>query len=157
MRDTLRAAAPAPDLAPDVPGRGARPPWPGAQPKGSNPMSDFWDDPEVNGGAFAKFDHPGEKHEGVVALLSKQRFDNRVVSVLVIDTPAGERVRVTCGAANLKRQVIEARPQVGDYISITYTHDEAVADRDSPLKMFDVSVRRPDASGTAASTAAPAA
>jgi hypothetical protein len=117
-------------------------------------MSDFWDDPEVNGGAFAKFDHPGEKYEGAVALLSKQRFDNRVVPVLVIDTPAGERMRVTCGSANLNRQVREARPQVGDYVSITYTHDEAVEGRDSPLKHFDVSVRRPDASDTAASTAA---
>ncbi|MBA2952193.1 hypothetical protein GON03_19435 [Nocardioides sp. MAH-18] len=106
----------------------------------------LWDDPRVKpkGARFAKFNDIGDEHEGVIAEVTIQLFDEgrdteKAVPKLIFE----DGTEVTCSASNLHRMMYEQRPEVGDHIRIRYVGDD---DADYNRKLFDVDIVRADPS-----------
>lgn len=86
-------------------------------------MSDIqWD--EFGASEFVKFANKGDFVSGKITNIRVgQDFNGNPCPVLDIDTGNGSRT-VTAGQANLKSQIVQLRPSVGDAITITYDRDE---------------------------------
>ena len=86
-------------------------------------MSDIqWD--EFGASEFVKFATVGDTVAGKITNIRiGQDFNGNPCPVLDLETKTGSRT-VTAGQANLKSQIVQLRPSVGDSISITYDRDE---------------------------------
>ena len=86
-------------------------------------MSDIqWD--EFGASEIVKFGAVGDTIAGKITNIRiGQDFNGNPCPVLDLDTGNGSRT-VTAGQANLKSQIVQLRPSVGDSISITYDRDE---------------------------------
>lgn len=106
------------------------------------------------GGTFVKWEKPGDVVDGVVARFTTdggRDFNGDPCPEVVLDpcTPKGDDFTVeltgeasqvvTCGQANLKRQVVEnpGRFAVGHRVRITYA-DDAESSNGRTFKRFDV-------------------
>lgn len=86
-------------------------------------MSDIqWD--EFGASEFVKFADKGDTVSGTITNIRVGNdFNGNPCPVLDLDTGNGSRT-VTAGQANLKSQIVQLRPNVGDTITITYDRDE---------------------------------
>lgn len=86
-------------------------------------MSDIqWD--EFGASEFVKFADKGDTVTGTITNIRVGNdFNGNPCPVLDLDTGNGSRT-VTAGQANLKSQIVQLRPSVGDTITITYDRDE---------------------------------
>lgn len=119
-----------------------------------------WDDiPNTGGGTYFKFRDKGDSIKGTVTAIRKGTdFDGNPAPEMDVQCPDGETFTVTCDKAQLKRQILDLRPNVGDTVAIVYTDDERTAQGGS-MKCFDVAVKPGDgplADPTPAAAAKPA-
>lgn len=116
-----------------------------------------WDSPAAQvGGDFTTFTQPGDTISGkIVEVRLGTDFAGNPAPELVIDTAEGEKI-VTAGQVRLKVALAEARPAVGDAITITMTQLEN-RPGGRTLKHFQVEVNGTKAESPAATQAAPAA
>jgi len=86
-------------------------------------MSDIkWD--EFGASEFVKFSAVGDTVTGKITNIRiGEDFNGNPCPVLDLETGTGSRT-VTAGQANLKSQIVQLRPNVGDGITITYDRDE---------------------------------
>ena len=108
---------------------------------------DPWDD--LPAGNFMKFDDVGDEIAGdVIGKGIDDDFNGNPVPSLTIRMDDEEVMTVTAGWANLRAQLLAAKPQVGDRIKITFTHEEPPTQKGrSPKKVFDVKVKSGGAKG----------
>lgn len=103
------------------------------------------------GGDYIKFENVGDAVAGKVVSVGAHRWDDGSVSPQII-LQTGERDEngepvektVTAGQIRLKMALVEARPEVGDYLTIEFTHIEK-RQGGKTLKHFDVNVSKADA------------
>lgn len=106
-------------------------------------MTDFWDDPDLrSGGAFVRFENPGDTIAGTIQAVRKHTFDDGSVApqILLVDDDGEERT-ISAGQVRLKAALAEERPAVGDHLTVTLTKVEKRGGGKT-LKHFDVAVRR---------------
>ena len=91
-------------------------------------MANIWDDEDVQptGGDFVKFLNVGDSVIGTITAIRKQRFiaDNGEASYapqLDLTTDDGEEVTLTAGQWQLKKLLVEKRPEVGQRIRVVHT------------------------------------
>lgn len=102
-----------------------------------------------------KFVKPEDHIEGTITRLSVTDFGGQADATPVLDikTDTGTIVSVTASQTVLCSRLAEEAPDVGDFISITYTGDaDNARPGRSPAKLFDVIVKR---AGTGAPTPPP--
>lgn len=117
----------------------------------------IWDDKEVQGeeSSFVKFETEGATVAGRLKTLGKYKFDDgKVAAQLEIETANGQTVTVTAGQKKLKEALMNQRPEIGDYLTITYVRSERLSGGRT-LKHFKVEVQRAK-DGVPASAPAPA-
>lgn len=89
---------------------------------------------------FFKFENPGDNIAGTITARTTQSWpDGKVDPQLHLHTDDGHEIAVTCGQIQLKTKLVSAAPNVGDHVSLTYTHSENRAGGKT-LKHFDVQV-----------------
>jgi len=110
-------------------------------------MSSIWDDPAVKpSGDFVKFETVGDSVTGTVLDVSIHTFeDGKRAAKLVIRTAEGDRT-LTAGQLQLAAKLAEARPNVGDKLTINFVGVEKRTGGKT-LKQFTVSVVRGSSSG----------
>ena len=80
-----------------------------------------------SGGTFVKFDVKGSTISGTVTSVRiGTDYNGNPCPVIDLETSDGPRT-VTCGQANLRSQISELKPKVGDDLTITYKGDEKAA------------------------------
>lgn len=101
-------------------------------------MNDFnWDD-LPGSGSFTKFAEVGDQVSGTITdIRAGQDFNGNPCAVLDIETSNGPAI-VTCAQANLKAQIKQLRPKVGQTISIAYVRNEKA--EKGTKKVFDIKV-----------------
>lgn len=106
-------------------------------------MPDIWDDPDMKvGGDYIKFNEPGDTAIGEVLHIGKKQWDDgSVAPTLLLRCDDGEERTVTAGQVQLKAQLAEKRPQVGDRVRIEFTEVEKRAGGKT-LKHFKVDVKK---------------
>lgn len=104
-----------------------------------------WDDPDLKVNSdFVKFETVGDKVAGTITAIRKHRFDdNSVAAQILLTTDDGEEKTLTAGQVRLKLALAEARPEVGDHITVTLTQVEKRGGGKT-LKHFDVKVKPGD-------------
>lgn len=106
-------------------------------------MASIWDDPDIDtGGGYFRFDNPGDKVAGHITAMSIRRFQDGQASpqLTFAADGTGEEVIVTAGSAELKGKLRDARPAVGDWVSIELTALTPKPGR-SPQKHWEVQHR----------------
>lgn len=106
-------------------------------------MSEF-DWTPYEGGAAVAFNDVGDSVIGVVQKIEVKQGRHGEVPVVTLLDERGEDREVWCGAAVLRSEMARSRPQVGDKVKITLTGMQNVG-QPSPMKVFEVKVKRPDA------------
>lgn len=105
--------------------------------------------PRGGGGNYMKFEQQGDRIAGTVtATEDGSDFDGKPCPKLTIRQEDGTEKTVTAGQTILHDKIIEAAPQVGDGISISFVGMKGQA------KDFDVQVNRANAQATPAPVAA---
>lgn len=92
--------------------------------------------------AMIRWETPGQQVVGTVAAIRTHVFapERGPVPLLDLETDDGELVTVAVDKADLRRQIVDAAPQVGDRIRILFRDTER---RPAGVaKLFDVQVRR---------------
>lgn len=118
-------------------------------------MSDEWDG--LPNGNFAKWETPGDEIVGdVVGKGIGRDLKDNPVPELIIRRDDETEVTVTASQGQLRAKLLEARPQVGDRVKITYTKNEK-RDGGKTLKHFDVVVKSGGAKNPVATPEAAAA
>lgn len=115
----------------------------------------IWDEPGMKvGGDYIKFENVGDAIAGTVVSVGAHRWDDGSVSPQIILATGdrdenGDAVEktVTAGQIRLKAALADARPEVGDYLTIEFTHIEKRAGGKT-LKHFDVNVTKSEGSFT---------
>lgn len=92
-----------------------------------------------------KFINPGDKIEGEILSITTTTFGGTAdpTPVLSMKLPNGKIVEVTASQTVLCSRLAEEGPDIGDFLSMTFTGvaDNAKPGR-SPAKLFDVIVKR---------------
>jgi hypothetical protein len=105
--------------------------------------SDPWDG--LPSGNYQKWETPGDTLVGdVVGRGVGQDVNGNDCPQIVVRTDDGAEITVTAGQAQLKAKLMEARPNPGDRIKITYTEAEK-REGGKTLKHFEVVVKRGEA------------
>jgi hypothetical protein len=106
----------------------------------TKPKVNFYDQyaNDITDVGYASFSREGDTVEGTVqALVSGTDFNDNPCPELHVEVGEGRIVMVTCGLANLKTQILQLEPQIGDRIKIVYV--EAVQLKGGRvMKKFDV-------------------
>ena len=111
-------------------------------------MSHPWDDIPRGGGAYFKFESPGDSVKGTVTRIGKgTTFSGDPCPEFDLETDDGI-VTVSAGQAQLKRLILEALPSIGDTVVIVYTHNEKTA-QGGEMKCFDVACKAGDGAAPA--------
>lgn len=101
--------------------------------------NDPWD--SLPAGEFWTWEEAGQTLVGdVIAKNIDKDFNDNPCPGLTIRQDDGNEVRLTAGQAQLKAKLLEAKPQIGDRVKITFTATEKRAGGKT-LKQFDVSVK----------------
>lgn len=117
--------------------------------------TDPWD--TIPSGDFHVWEEPGEVLTGdIIGKIIDKDFNNNPCPGLTIRQDDGEEVRLTAGQAQLKAKLLEAKPQVGDRIKITFT-GTTKRDGGKTLKEFDVAVKKGGAKSKVTAPAPPPA
>ena len=105
-------------------------------------MSSIWDDPALRGGGdYVKFETVGDTIVGTVLDITVHMFDDgKRAPKLTLRTAAGDRT-LTAGQVQLGVKLAEARPEIGDTLTVTFTGIEKRAGGKT-LKQFAVNVVR---------------
>jgi hypothetical protein len=88
---------------------------------------DYDDQTMWGSGAFFKFETPGDKITGNLVEVTSKTFDAtdtkpaQTVPVFHLEQNDGSVIEVTISYVDLKKQLRDMRPQVGDYLGIKYT------------------------------------
>lgn len=116
---------------------------------------DPWDD--VPSGDFFQFENPGDMLVGdVIGKTLGKDFNGNPCPEMQVRQDDGTEVTATCGQAQLKAKLLEAKPQVGDRISITFTNTQR-RDGGKTLKEFEVKVKTGGAKSKVSEPAPPPA
>ena len=101
--------------------------------------NDPWDG--LPSGAYAKWENVGDTIVGdVIGKGLGTDLQGQPIPQIVLRTDSGDEVTVSASQAQLKSKLMEARPNVGDRVKITYTKSEK-RDGGKTLKHFDVVVK----------------
>lgn len=105
-------------------------------------MTSIWDDPAVKPTSdYVKFEIVGDAVSGTVLDVSIHTFeDGKRAAKLIIATSDGDRT-LTAGQMQLAAKLAEARPAVGDKLTISFVGVEKRAGGKT-LKQFTVAVVR---------------
>lgn len=85
---------------------------------------DFWSDEDLQLGTYVKFEKAGDTVSGGITAMEKTSFTDsktgkvKIVPQLSITTDEGDEVILTAGQVDLRIQLLEARPRVGDHIYV---------------------------------------
>lgn len=103
-------------------------------------MSFDWSKHSTPNGAWVQFTNEGDKVVGTILGIREHVFDadKGAVPIIDLDTGADEPVSLSCAAVNLRGQMAELAPQVGDKIGVKLVGHERLPGRPQPLKKFDV-------------------
>jgi len=103
-------------------------------------LSFDWSKHAKPNGQWVQFDNAGDKVVGTILNIREHTFDQDKGPVPIIDLDAGgeEHVSLSCAAINLRGQMAELNPQVGDKIGVKLTGTERLPGRPQPMKVFDV-------------------
>lgn len=113
---------------------------------------DPWSNLPRGGGDYFKFNDVGDSVAGTMtAKRAGTDFNGNPCPELDIETGDGETVTLSAAQAQLKRLLMDANPQVGDRLSIVYTHDEKTT-KGSNMKCFDVAIKAGAGDGAATET-----
>lgn len=102
-----------------------------------------WDDPDLAGGDFYRFDNAGDKAAGTITRIGKYTFegsDRPVPQLTLKDDATGEDMVLTAKQMQLKAKLQELRPGVGDHLTVDFTHEEKRDGGKKTLKCFTVVV-----------------
>jgi hypothetical protein len=78
-------------------------------------------------GSFFKFEQPGDKITGNLVEVTTKKFEatdtkpEQTVPVFHLEQNDGAIIEVTISYVDLKKQLRDMRPQIGDYVGIKYT------------------------------------
>lgn len=101
-----------------------------------------WDKYANAGAAWAKFEEPGDQVVGTIKEIRDGKdFNKNVCPELVLDDGNGGSLIVTAGQVVLRNRLIEAAPQVGDRVRITFTEYGEARGGFNPPKLFTVEVK----------------
>jgi hypothetical protein len=92
-------------------------------------------------GDYIKWEHPGQKVEGAVSAIGVGNYKGNEYPELTLETADGRQV-LSASQANLKRQLAELRPEVGDHLVVEYLGEGEQRPGQSPVKLFKVEVTR---------------
>lgn len=104
----------------------------------------IWDSLELNAPKnYVNFETIGDSAEGVVTEVGLQNWsDGTFAPKITLSNELGSKI-ITAGQIRLKIALIEKRPEVGDYLSVTLTQIENRGNGKT-LKHFDVIVNKPN-------------
>lgn len=121
---------------------------------GTEPTNDPWAGITAGGGGdYLKWETVGQSVIGTItAKRAGTDFNGHPCPQMDINTDDGETVTLNAGQAQLKALILDANPQVGDRIAITFSGEEKV--EKGMKKVFDVAVKAGD--GTTPAPSAPA-
>lgn len=103
-------------------------------------MSWDWSEWAVSDSPLVRWDTVGQQVTGTVTAIRTYEFEpGKPVPILDLETDDGD-VSVSVDKVDLRRKIVEASPQVGDRVRITFV--ETVRRERGTLKVFDVQVRR---------------
>lgn len=114
--------------------------------------NDPWDG--LPNGNFVKWETPGQSVVGKV--LGKgvgKDLQGGDVPQMTIQLDDGSEVTVGASQAQLRAKLMEAKPNIGDRVKITFTHTEP-RDKGKTLKHFEVLVKKGEAPTPEAAKAA---
>lgn len=123
----------------------------------------IWDDEEIQAsGNYVKLTEKGQSVEGTIAKIVKRSFtatrkgeeDSVQPELTIVDAEGQEKI-YTCGAIRLKLELIEKRPDVGDWIKITLTDIEKRGGG-RELKHWSVEIRKGDGAAPVAASSSKA-
>jgi hypothetical protein len=102
----------------------------------------IWDSPELSAPKkYVNFENVGDSAEGVVTEVGLQNWsDGTFAPKITLSDELGSKI-ITAGQIRLKIALIEKRPEVGDYLSVTLTQIENRGNGKT-LKHFDVIVNK---------------
>jgi hypothetical protein len=95
-----------------------------------------------SGGDFVKFETEGDEIVGTITALRKKRFKDQDRDTALIDIQpkdGGDVVTLACDKVDLRMQLAELEPQVGDLLAVRFTGTEKVAN--GRMKKFAVKHR----------------
>ncbi len=106
-------------------------------------MTFDWTKHAQHSGEWVRFDNIGDKVVGHVVGVRAVTFpgDDEETVIIDMDTGGEASVSLKLGPKNLKRQLVELGPQVGDKLGVTFTGTERLPGKPQPLKLFDVQHR----------------
>lgn len=117
-------------------------------------MSIDWS--KYEGSGAVAFEKPGDSIIGVVKGIREELGQGGSnIPVVTLTGADGEEHEVWCGAVQLQRTMARERPAVGDKIKVTLAELRPVG-KPSPMKVFEVKVKRAEQAAPATATAAPA-
>lgn len=85
---------------------------------------DIWDDEELQVDVYAKFKKMGDSVSGGITAIGKapsfpdDKRGSKMIPQLVITTDSGEEVLLAAGQLDLRLQLLQLRPKVGDHIFV---------------------------------------
>ena len=106
-----------------------------------------WDSPEASaamaGGDFVSFKEPTTVVGTWLSIdfNGGTDFNGNVCPLAKIETDDGEIRQITCGQANLRKKLFEARPETGDRVAIAWDGTTEKVDK-GDMKIFTVEVKR---------------
>lgn len=116
--------------------------------------TDPWD--TIPSGDFYQWENVGDSIAGdVIAKIIDKDFNGNPCPGLTLRLDDGEECRITAGQAQLRAKLLEAAPQVGDRIKITFTGEEKR--EKGKLKLFDLALKKGGAKSKVSEPAPPPA
>jgi len=120
----------------------------------------IWDDKEIqSSGSYVKLTEKGDSIEGRILKIVKRTFtatrkgeEDSVSPELTLECADGTEKIFTAGAIRLKLELVEKRPEVGDWIKITLTDIEKRGGG-RELKHWSVEIRKGEGVGPASASA----
>lgn len=109
----------------------------------------FWDQHQPKTGEFYRFDTPGQRLRFKITAQRSQLFTGDTDPTPILDgvSETGQEVSVAAGSYRLFNLIATERPEVGDIVTIVFTHTEGQA------KHWSVTVEKAGAPAVAAPAA----
>jgi hypothetical protein len=108
----------------------------------------FWDEFK---GEYVKWETPGQVVHGTLMAYERGSYKGNTYPELALSTAEGTR-KVSATQANLKRQLADEYPEVGDELRIEYLGEGEAKPGQSPVKLFELQVTRKGSNAPATAT-----
>lgn len=101
-----------------------------------------WSKHAAKTGEWVKFDQIDDKVVGRIVSIREHTFpgDDEATVIVDLDTGEDETRSLSCAALNLRQQMADLNPQVGDKVGVKFVGTQKLPGRPQPMKLFDVRV-----------------